>query len=233
MLTHQQEGQKEQGKGSRQQLIDKALQKRFGQRIHELRLKRGYSQEELSSVAGLNRTYLSDIERGEGNATLDVMSRLSSALGIELAQLFSGIYTSGTRVAHILVAGKVPGNERLLEVLNGHNVTFCHQLKEAGRMLEECDFDVVVCEMGFAEGRMFDLLRLLRLSERHKETPFITLGNQVTDDTCPLFNQAVRIAVSALGGSTFIQLNGGENQQEADWQLKQAVELFLARRVKQ
>ena len=207
-LTQQQEAHKPQGRGSRQQAIDRGLQKRFGHRIQELRLKCGYSQEELSSVAGLNRTYLSDIERGEGNATLDVMSRLSVALGIELAQLFSGIYCGNIKTAHILVAGTPSGNQHFQEVLSSHEVTFCHQLKEAGRLLEECEFDIVICEVGFAQDRMFDLLRLLRLSERHKDTPVITVGASINQDSSTLLDQAMHIAVSAMGGSTFFQLNG-------------------------
>ena len=69
------------------------LLKRFGERVRELRKERGLSQEELALEAGLDRTYVGGIERGERNVSLINIGRLAKALGVSFQQLFKGIDT--------------------------------------------------------------------------------------------------------------------------------------------
>lgn len=47
----------------------------------------GYSQEELARRAGIHRTYIGGIERGERNPTLTMIHRLAKALGVSPSQL--------------------------------------------------------------------------------------------------------------------------------------------------
>lgn len=61
----------------------------FGLRLKELRLKRGFSQEELGSLADLDRTYISGIERGTRNVGLINVFRIAKALNVSPAELFS------------------------------------------------------------------------------------------------------------------------------------------------
>lgn len=57
--------------------------------MRELRLIHGLSQEELAFKAGVHRTYLGGIERGERNPSLRNISAIAVALGIDLPELFS------------------------------------------------------------------------------------------------------------------------------------------------
>lgn len=66
----------------------KTIQKRFGERVRELRLAIGLSQEELAFKSGMHRTYLGGIERGERNPSLKNIAAIAKALGITLSQLF-------------------------------------------------------------------------------------------------------------------------------------------------
>jgi transcriptional regulator with XRE-family HTH domain len=61
----------------------------FGRRLRALRLERGLSQEQLGSIAGLDRTYVSGCEAGRRNATIRTISRLSAALGVDSGALVS------------------------------------------------------------------------------------------------------------------------------------------------
>jgi len=65
------------------------ITKRFGLRVRRLRKDRGLSQEKLAFDAGIHRTYLGGIERGERNPTLKNITRIARALGVSLAELFA------------------------------------------------------------------------------------------------------------------------------------------------
>lgn len=62
--------------------------KLIGMRIKSLRRARGYSQEKLAEIAGINPKYLSSIERGEENPTLDLFIRLSQGLRVGMHEIF-------------------------------------------------------------------------------------------------------------------------------------------------
>lgn len=60
----------------------------FGDRVRELRKEKGLSQEELADKAGLHRTYIGMIERGEKNITLTNIEKTANALDIDIKKLF-------------------------------------------------------------------------------------------------------------------------------------------------
>jgi transcriptional regulator with XRE-family HTH domain len=64
------------------------LAKILGRNVRRLRTERGASQEEIAFKAGLNRAYLSDVERGDRNPTVQVAGRIAKALGVEPKELF-------------------------------------------------------------------------------------------------------------------------------------------------
>ena len=61
----------------------------FGQRIRELRLAQGISQEQLAEKTGFHRTYIGMIERGERNLSLANIAVLASFFRMSLSELFN------------------------------------------------------------------------------------------------------------------------------------------------
>ena len=61
---------------------------RFGQAVRKLRQEQKISQVELAARCGLHRTYISDIELGKGNVSLENIERLAAALNRPLSDLF-------------------------------------------------------------------------------------------------------------------------------------------------
>lgn len=62
---------------------------KFGYRVRQLRLKRGFSQEKLAEKASLDRTFVSMIERGKRRPTLDTAKRIAEGLGVSLSSLIA------------------------------------------------------------------------------------------------------------------------------------------------
>jgi CheY-like chemotaxis protein/DNA-binding XRE family transcriptional regulator len=62
--------------------------KKFGTSVKSWRKKLGISQEKLAERADLHRTYVSDVERGARNLSLESITRMAAALNISVADLF-------------------------------------------------------------------------------------------------------------------------------------------------
>jgi transcriptional regulator with XRE-family HTH domain len=65
------------------------IRNRFGTRVRQLRIERGWSQEAFADRAGLHRTYIGSIERGEQNLSLGSIEKIAATLGVSLAELFA------------------------------------------------------------------------------------------------------------------------------------------------
>ena len=65
------------------------VKSRFGRRVREIRLGKGLSQEALAHEAGLDRTYVGGVERGERNISLINIHKLANALGVQMRDLVS------------------------------------------------------------------------------------------------------------------------------------------------
>lgn len=63
-------------------MTSKVLQYVFGAHVRLLRRQRDLSQEELATLAGVHRTYIGMVERGEKNITLKNIVKLADALDL-------------------------------------------------------------------------------------------------------------------------------------------------------
>ncbi|MEG3147279.1 helix-turn-helix transcriptional regulator [Sphingomonas sp. RT2P30] len=63
------------------------LCRRFGLNVKRLRKQAGVSQESFADTAEIARSYMSDIERGVRNPTLQVVARIAQALGVSPGSL--------------------------------------------------------------------------------------------------------------------------------------------------
>lgn len=67
----------------------------FGRAVQARRVEVGLTQEELAARAGINRTYLGDVERGARNVALRNLQRIAAALDISVASLFEKYRVEG------------------------------------------------------------------------------------------------------------------------------------------
>ena len=64
---------------------------RFGRRLRELRLEKGWSQETLANLAEIDRTYIPGIESGKRNVSLVVIEKLANVFDITISEIFEKI----------------------------------------------------------------------------------------------------------------------------------------------
>ncbi|NWA42491.1 helix-turn-helix transcriptional regulator [Pseudomonas reactans] len=67
------------------------LRKTFGQRVRDLRSSQGFSQEAFADRCGFVRTYMSRIETGTANPSLEATKVLADGLGLSLSELLQGL----------------------------------------------------------------------------------------------------------------------------------------------
>ena len=95
----------------------------IGQRIRNHRMRLGLSQEKLAELAGCHHTYIGQLERGEKNATIESIEKISAALGIPMSQLFEqlGVQSEGRNIPlecyELLVSKPVSEQEQLYRLL--------------------------------------------------------------------------------------------------------------------
>lgn len=77
-----------------------------GDNIRYMRKERGLSQEVLAYKAGINSSYLGQVERGQKSPTIDSLSKISKALGVNVSELV-GQAAPATTPATNTVLGKI------------------------------------------------------------------------------------------------------------------------------
>ena len=67
------------------------VQKRIGLKVRELRRNKGWSQDLFAERAGLHRSHLGEIERGESNVGIQTLKIVADALGVRIVDLLDGL----------------------------------------------------------------------------------------------------------------------------------------------
>ena len=71
--------------------MQRNTRQRFGDRIKELRLERGWTQEDLSEKAGVGRVFVSQLENGHKDVCLGVIEALADSFKVSIAELMRGV----------------------------------------------------------------------------------------------------------------------------------------------
>lgn len=64
---------------------------RFGYAVRRIRQDRRISQEQLADMCGLHRTYISDVELGKRNVSLENIEKMALAFDMTMAELFTEV----------------------------------------------------------------------------------------------------------------------------------------------
>lgn len=79
------------------------LKEMIGARIKSIRNKRGITQDQLSEGVEINPKYLSSIERGKENPTLNILLKLAQSLDVNLDEIFSNVQIEDPASRRLLI----------------------------------------------------------------------------------------------------------------------------------
>lgn len=65
------------------------IKEKFGQKVKQLREQRGFSIEQLANISNVDRNYISDIEKGKRNVSIEVIEKITTGLETDLATFFN------------------------------------------------------------------------------------------------------------------------------------------------
>ncbi|WP_102412684.1 helix-turn-helix domain-containing protein [Beduinella massiliensis] len=71
--------------------MQKDLLLAFGQTVRKLRLSKDISQENFADMCDLHRTYISDVELGKRNVSLENIRKIATALNMHVSELFQEV----------------------------------------------------------------------------------------------------------------------------------------------
>ncbi len=161
-----------------------AINKTFGVRVRAWRDRLGLSQEKLAELAGLHRTYISDVERGARNISLNSIGKLAAALKISAATLLldAGHALPGKLIDILLVEDDPNDVELTLAALRSANILNRIQVATDGAAAlnylagaAEGPPQLILLDLGLPKVDGIEVLRQIKADPRTRLIPVIVL----------------------------------------------------------
>jgi CheY-like chemotaxis protein len=219
--------------------------KTFGASVKVWRKRLGFSQEELAERADLHRTYVSDVERGARNLSLESITRIAQALQITVADLFPSDFPQSPNgnggdgrhpllVEILLVEDNADDIELTLHAFK--KVRFANRVHVATDGQQAMDYlfcegefanrathhpQVVLLDLYLPKVSGLEVLRRLKADERTRHIPVVILTiSQVFSD----FSECQRLGAETylIKPLNFLRLSQVTPRLQLDWGLLQS-----------
>jgi len=167
----------------------------LGMAIKTQRASLGISQEELAHRAGLHRTYVSDLERGARNPSIESIEKLAGALQVSVSNLFEGAEngSSSRQMEEILLVQDNPRDVDLtIRAFKKANIT--NPLKVAREGEEALDLVfadanrgdlrrtlLILLDLNLPKISGLEFLRRIKAAEQTQDIPVIILTLSIRD----------------------------------------------------
>jgi CheY-like chemotaxis protein len=158
----------------------------------------GISQEELACRAGLHRTYISDVERGARNPSIESIEKLAGALQISVSRLFEQVH-SGSQTKELVEILLVEDNPRDVQLaLRGfEKVKITNPVRVVRDGVEALDFifatgpythrrdarspQIILLDLNLPKKSGIEVLRQIKANETTRDIPVIVLTTSNRD----------------------------------------------------
>jgi CheY-like chemotaxis protein len=146
-----------------------------------------------------------------------------SALAAAIETSINNLRSSKNKGARILVAVEEPVEERFRQLLGSHHrIVLAQSVDAAKTLLEEHNFDLIVCGTNFDESRMFELITAVKRNKRERTRPVICFSQLSASKS----QAAVEKALSALGATCYLQEN-----KMTDEELSSVLQAYLPKEI--
>lgn len=65
------------------------IKEKFGKKVNQLRVQKGFSIEHLANISNVDRNYISDIEKGKRNVSVEIIEKIITALSTDFETFFN------------------------------------------------------------------------------------------------------------------------------------------------
>lgn len=65
------------------------IKEKFGQKVKQLREEKSFSIEQLANISNVDRNYISDIEKGQRNVSIEIIEKIITALDTDFGAFFN------------------------------------------------------------------------------------------------------------------------------------------------
>lgn len=164
--------------------------------LREKRLNLGISQNELANRSGLHRTYISELERGSCNLTVESLSKLANALELSLAELMTEAETSlksSLSAFMVLLVEDNPADAHLIKLaLNRCKVTnhvdhvedgseAMSYLQNKGKFQNTAMPDLILLDLNLPKKSGHEVLSEIKKDKKLKNIPIVVLTTSRSD----------------------------------------------------
>lgn len=170
----------------------------FGKAVKKQRFELGISQEELADRAGLHRTYISDVERGSRNVSLESIKKLARALELSIATLFARAgngFETEQSVEILLIEDNPRDVELTLRAFRKARITNLVQVARDGAEALEFLFatgahdfrvdrplpGVILLDLKLPKIQGLEILRRIKTDHRTQKIPVVVLTSSSRD----------------------------------------------------
>ena len=167
----------------------------LGMAIKTQRASLGISQEELAHRAGLHRTYVSDLERGARNPSIESIEKLAGALQVSVSNLFEGVEngSSSRQMEEILLVQDNPRDVDLtIRVFKKANITNPLNVARDGEEALDLVFAdanrgnlrrtlLILLDLNLPKTSGLEFLRRIKAAEQTQDIPVIILTLSIRD----------------------------------------------------
>jgi transcriptional regulator with XRE-family HTH domain len=108
-----------------------------GENLRIKREEKDYSRKDVQDIAGISQQYLGEIERGEGNPTLDILYRLSDVYNISIAELIGDKTVYNEKISTLLSKYNFTQKQDILRLLNVLELLNKYEIELLIRLIKE------------------------------------------------------------------------------------------------